>query len=388
MLGTMATAHAQALSASSQDASTEQLYPKRSVRPAGDSPTFTVTITTSDTIDVSDGSPTKFLGLIRNTNITADTIKFNRMQSLPCGWTSSVCFGENCYSPGTDSAWYVFPSDTTMLLTLDINPGYSPIPVNPIIYLTLTALTGDRADTIQLPFYITYVPQDSLSFQMTAVNFSQSFQGSGKHPMRANIQNLSCSPNTINVSTQQILPLGWSSKICINGDNCASDTTTISFPFAGAGDLNASQDILLWATVPPSFSKTDSAVFLVHVHPSGASIADSGTYRFSMIVNPTLGIPDGDAEPRAGIVVVNAWPNPLLATSKLNLEIMTDRSGPAEAHVYDIGGVEKATVEVGELSVGSNRVLLSGFAVPSGEYIVRIQQDGASSEPIRIRFIK
>jgi hypothetical protein len=91
---------------------------------------------------------------------------------------------------------------------------------------------------------------------------------------------------------------------------------------------------------------------------------------------------------RAGLAVLNVWPNPLSSSSNLNLDIMTDRDGFAIAHVFDVIGNELATVNLGSLSIGENHSQLSGLKLPSGDYMLRIEQGRSTSGMIRINYVK
>jgi len=278
-----------------------------------------------------------------------------------------------------------------MGLTVDLSPGYSTTPLSPVIYIRLSALTGDPADSVLLQFKSNYTPSDPHTYLWQNTVFTRTFNGSGKHPLGGQIQNRLCSYDTMSITSQQVLPAGWTGKFCVASTACSMNDTTIKYSFASTGDPLGydSRTINYTITVPTTQKTVDSAILYVSVHPKGGTVADSGNYRFSLVVNPPpQGVEADPSAPRAGVVVVNAWPNPIMAASKLNLDIMTDRDGPAIAHIYDMSGIEKATLEVGEIAVGSNRVTLSGLAVPSGDYILRIQQDGANSGPVRISYIR
>ncbi len=91
---------------------------------------------------------------------------------------------------------------------------------------------------------------------------------------------------------------------------------------------------------------------------------------------------------QAGMVVTNAWPNPLHPASTLHLEVLTDKEGSVSAGIYDLDGTQKATLSLGELSVGSNELQVDVPELSSGEYIIRIQQGSNAPEIVRINYIK
>ncbi len=377
--------------AHAQDPSTEHLYPTRSVRPTGDQTTFTVTLDTN-WLDVSVDNPAgyEYTGTITNIDTKADSIKFLRTQYLPCGWTSSICFGTNCYSPLTDSATYYFPPNVPTSLIIHLFPSFSSVPLAPVMHFKFTSVNGPVADTMLVVLTSSYTPSDPHTYRWQNTVFDRTFTGPNKHSVQGGLVNLTCAADTLDIRAHAVLPTGWTGKFCVNGDVCAIDST-IRYAFAETGNDTAAdyRSVSLSVTVPSPLVTTDSAIFYVSVHRESGTADDTGNYRFSIVVNPVQNsVASGESDARAGVMVINAWPNPLLARAKLNLDIMTDRDGPAQAHVYDMGGVEKATFDAGELTIGSNRIALSGLAIPSGEYIVRIQQDGASSGPVRINFLR
>jgi hypothetical protein len=90
----------------------------------------------------------------------------------------------------------------------------------------------------------------------------------------------------------------------------------------------------------------------------------------------------------AGLVVTNAWPNPLHPASSLHLELLTDKDSPITAGIYDVAGTQKAALELGQVSVGSNELQASVPDLASGEYLIRIQQGTDNPVIVKINYIK
>jgi hypothetical protein len=91
---------------------------------------------------------------------------------------------------------------------------------------------------------------------------------------------------------------------------------------------------------------------------------------------------------QAGMVITNAWPNPLHTASTLHLEVLTDKQGPVNAGIYALDGTQKATLELGQMNAGSNELQVAAPDLPSGEYIIRLQQGSDKPEIVRINYIK
>ena len=117
-----------------------------------DSRSFNIAM--ADTIVRFDFDPNSIFTLTGEiTNLTTDPVKiiFNRTHlRLPQEWTSSVCFGANCFSPKTDS---IQPSNA-----FNLEPGtkgsfilniYCPTARRDSVidYIRFTSLTGDPGDT-------------------------------------------------------------------------------------------------------------------------------------------------------------------------------------------------------------------------------------------------
>jgi hypothetical protein len=111
-------------------------------------------------------------------------------------------------------------------------------------------------------------------------------------------------------------------------------------------------------------------------------------YRFSFVVLPSSSVASQSGE-SAGLVVTNAWPNPLRPSIGLHLEVLTDEPGTAMATVYNVDGTRKATLQLGELTAGTNDLQLSlPDELSSGEYIIRVTEGRNASEIVRINYIK
>jgi len=358
---------------------------------AGEFP-FEVTV---DTLlaDVSDGKQHAYLGSISNLSHDSLQIFFRRQQAVPCGWTSSVCFGSLCFPATQDSAsTWLAPVDSpfhAVGLTLDINPALSENHDTSRVYITIGA--GDAMaskDTILYPFVTTFAPSDPpviFNWASTPKDV-YSFNGAGLHIFSSVLQNRACSGVPYHFSLQSQLPAGWTAVYTVGKSDTSSGPLT--YPFAGAGDFQGGdRQKIQFKVTAPILTKTDSATIYLSVHPETNNPADSMLYKFKAIFNAPLGGVE-NSEDRVGLAVLNVWPNPVHASANLNFDIMTDRDGPAIAHVYDVVGSEIYTSLVDGLSVGENHVQLGGLNLPSGDYMIVIQQGKAASEAIRINYVK
>jgi hypothetical protein len=339
--------------------------------------------------NVNDGKQHAYLGTI--TNRSEDTLQvfFRRQQDAPCGWTSSVCFGSLCFPATQDNAVTLLAPGQSLALTLDINPALSEHSDTSHVYITLGA--GDMAvssDTMLYHFVTTFEPSNPpIIFGWASLPKDvYSFNGGGLHLFSAILQHRACSTLPYHFSMQAQLPAGWTASYTVGKSE--TSTGALTYSFAGAGDLQgADRQKIQFKVTAPTLAKTDSAVIYLSVHPETSNPADSMLYKFTAVFNLPLGGVESNDE-GAGLAVLNVWPNPVHASANLNFDIMTDRDGPAIAHVYDVVGSEVYTSTMDGLSVGENHVQLGGLNLPSGDYMIVIQQGKATSEAIRINYVK
>ncbi len=131
----------------------------------------------------------------------------------------------------------------------------------------------------------------------------------------------------------------------------------------------------------------DSASIGSGIHSLTGVIAGTHANTIPTSANPASSVALQPGE-RAGLVVTNAWPNPLHPASTLHLEVLTDQEGSVTAGIYDLAGTQKGTLELGQMGAGSNELQVAMPDLPSGEYIIRIQQGTDAPEVVRINYIK
>jgi hypothetical protein len=354
---------------------------------------FSVVQSGPSTVQLSSDGEYTFECTVRNVSSVADSIYFKRSELLPVGWTTSVCWGTNCFADAVDSVIYVIPPLGTASLSLNVFPCLNNTPDSTTVSLRVGVL-GSSSDTMLLPFQVSFVPANPpLVFQWSGVSypgpsFDTNFVGNGNHILSNFLENDFGLGAEYKFSIQDSLPAGWMLTTCVQGlqNNCTSgDSLKVAFEPFGSDNY---QQLLKFTLNVPEITTTDSAIIYFAVHPEISNPADSATYRFSMVVESTNSGVASQSGGQAGMAITNAWPNPLHPASMLHLEVMTDKDGPVTAGIYDLDGTPKGTLELGSLSVGSNELQATVPDLASGEYIIRIQQGTDAPEIVRINYIK
>jgi len=356
---------------------------------------FTIAPLDTNWQDVSDGAQHAFLVNVHNSSLDTLPIYFYRSQRLPGGWTSSVCWGTSCYSYLDDSEVATIQPNATALLTLDLTPALDDAQDSGTVWLRVGVAGGASSDMVLLPFYANYFPSDPpIVFQWSDTILERTYQGQGTWNFSKFLTNRAGRAIDYSLSLQDSLPAGWTLKFCDRRDpsdatdTCATGNILVT-NFSNETDGGTTyQQHLKFTLDAPVVTTQDSAVIYLSVHPQTSNPADAAIYRFVMIVQPLSGVASAAPSDRAGLAVTNAWPNPLVGSGALHLEILTDEAGAATAVIYDVTGTQKGTLDLGMLHEGTNEVMASAHSLPSGEYIIRVNQGGSTSEAIRINYVK
>ena len=123
-----------------------------------DQTSFTLTLDQGNRAKVVPGKDITLNGVIKNKTAFDLQVNFRRSYTrLPQGWTSSICFGETCYSPKTDSlppglGYLIAQPDSTALFVLHLYVPPSGTPDSLSEYIQFFAENGNPEDTIGISF--------------------------------------------------------------------------------------------------------------------------------------------------------------------------------------------------------------------------------------------
>lgn len=361
---------------------------------------FTVARDT-DWQDLSDGLQHTFFFSVRNLTSSPLPINIIRTQLLSTGWASSICDPNLCHAASDGSIPWTLQPNASANFSLNLIPMLDDEPDSGTVWLRIAG--GTASDTMSLPFYGTYLPSDTpIVFQWGGIpSFAQTFQGSGTWPLKDFLENHAARGIDYLLTIQDSLPTGWhltfddqenpNSTTGNTGDTIINllapvGTASLVTNFSGYGD-STYQQRLTFTLNAPTVTKEDSAVIYLSIHPQTSNPADSANKRFVMVVQPQSSVA-GAPDDRVGLAVTNAWPNPLVGGGVLHLEVLTDQAGQATALIYDVTGTQKGTLDLGMLHEGTNELQAAAPSLPSGEYIIRVNQGSSASEVVRINYVK
>jgi hypothetical protein len=309
---------------------------------------------------------------------------FSMQDSLPDGWSAQYCISSNCTSEAKDSSVFE-PYGDVSLSGYEQRVKFNLIePVllkkdSAIFYLSIHPSTENPADSANYRFVA--VVNTHLLNPVTNLPVT----GGSPDTITAQFENLLTVADGYHFSLRTMLPTGWSLENYCVGDSCSSGSDIIS-PFDANGGAKANQNVVFALNTQAS-ARIDTGILYLSSYP----IDNPGDLRIDTlyaVTNPQSGVSTNSDVTTAGLAVTNVWPNPVYGSGKLTLDILTDRAGACLARIYDIAGIEQATVDLGTLRVGENEVQIANPNLHSGEYIIRIEQGNDASEVIRINYIR
>ncbi len=156
-----------------------------------------------------------FTVTVHNTSSNPQSIYFRRYEQLPVGWSSSVCWGVNCYTAGDDSEAFLIAADSSAQLILNFTPAIYDAPDSGSVWLRVGPV-GTSTDTVQLPFSGTFVPGNPpIIFTWSGTpTFRRTYVGPASGGSQWTLQNLlqNQSGRSVNyaLSIVDSLPTGWS----------------------------------------------------------------------------------------------------------------------------------------------------------------------------------
>ena len=329
-------------------------------------------------IDSTLGSEMVFDFEIINISQAVQTVfEVRTINNLPSNWTSSLCFGVNCFPPYLDSV-----ATTTEFNTPPINPGDTLL-----TSLHVTAIGNDGTAIVQVQIGTFRSPLDRtiIDFIATTPEVLENEIAVIVHRTHIDstlgsemvfdfeVINISQFQQTVfEVRTINDLPSSWTSSLCF-GDNCYST------------ELDSIATTPDFGTTPP-LNPGDTLITSLHVISAGndgtANVqVQVGTFRdpvnrielnFSATTIPVSVVDENTLV--ADYYLEQNYPNPFNPSTKINFGL--EKAGNVEIAVYNILGNKVATLFNGYKSAGKHSVTFDAAKLSSGVYFYKINSEG------------
>jgi hypothetical protein len=325
-------------------------------------------------IDSTLGSEMVFEFEIINISQAEQTVfEVRTINDLPGDWTSSLCFGVNCFPPSLDSV-----ATTIDFNTPPIIPGDTLI-----TSLHVTAIGNDGTANVQIQIgtfrtptartiidFVATTPE-ALEDEITVVVHQTNIDSTLGSEMVFDFEviNISQFQQTVfEVRTVNDLPSSWASSLCF-GDNCYSSELD---SIATTPDFGAT----------PPLNPGDTLITSLHVVSAGSDGTANvqvqvGTFRDPtnrIELNLTATTIPVSVEDENTIVtdyyLEQNYPNPFNPSTKINFGIK--KASNVEISVYNILGNKITTLFNGIKSKGNHSVTFDASKFSSGVYFYKI----------------
>ena len=235
-------------------------------------------------IETSSNADSAFDGMITNTLSTPSMITFRRTANLPAGWTTSICFGTNCFASSIDTTGQTFGAGESQGLVVHVIPTLGEVADSGTLYLKLYSASGNPADTVLLVFKVVYHPGNPpLIFRLDDSHVRWSVIGKGQKVFSPMLYNFAGTSVMYHVWTDAVhTPAGWSNVFCVVDSCPGAHDAWQSLGAAFSDSYSAKVKCTMQA---PTLVERDSVVFYMHVRPQTPNPADSMIYRFCALMN-------------------------------------------------------------------------------------------------------
>lgn len=342
----------------------------------------------SDRFTFSTDADFVITGTMMNNSDNPVGISFRRYQALPKAWTTSVCFGTNCFAAQVDSAFEVFGAHESREFILHVNPRMLDISDSGWVYLRVRAETGSIGDTVSFLLRPVFEPgQPPIVFQLMKADSGKVFTGNGPFVVGATFQNRSADTLKFVYQVASQLPTGWTGSLCLR-DSCASlQNGSASIRYTMVSLVSQTVRMRIENTTGVSLTEPDSAVFYLTVKPQTKNSADSMVYRFVAQLLPAAGVTAAAATPTR-LLLGSVYPNPLAITggsAEVSFAVQADATANVSLALYDVGGKVIAQLPCGIVERGISTRSISLRNVEPGAYFARVSDGTSLSNPVLVR---
>jgi hypothetical protein len=321
---------------------------------------------------VAPGEAKVLEGYVHNTSTSDIFMQATRVTNdIPGDWTTTLCFGDNCYPPFVS----VVPTDDNG------NPAFLPIAAGDSAFFDITFNTSESSGSARGEAMITFVDvvsteADTVLFSVTAETPGPAFaitvpdtsvemQAGQSHEFTGMVYNTSDKPLTFfMVRRQNNIPASWSTSLCFGACPQAEVDTVNSLIMNG-------DSLEYTVTFNTSDQSADSGSVYMAFYADGET--DTVTQVFK--VNTTLTDMEHPAEiPVTSFRLLGNFPNPFNPVTTIRYQL--SQLSRVVLTVYDLSGKTVYTQDLGRQKSGLHQYRLNAENLSSGSYLYRIQANG------------
>lgn len=320
-------------------------------------PPFTVE-PEATTLEGKPGESFVMKGYIHNRSNETMVIKLTRVEnSIPEDWTTTLCFGSNCYPSFVDQPDPVAVNAGDSLF-FDITFNTGAVPDTGKALLRFEDLVSGYKDSLW--FHASTLVPAAIKLGQTVA--SASGMSGDTFELGGYVYNLTDSLITVNlVRFCNNLPDGWTSSICF--DVCVSpavDTVT---------SVIAPMDSLPYTlTVTTQGSEKDSGEVCLKFYAVGAY--DTLSQNFNVTVTPTA-IDESPEAVNRDFRLFGNFPNPFNPQTTIRYRI--ERTARVKIDIFTVNGQQVMTLLDRVQKSGYHEVMLNAEHLSSGVYYYRLK---------------
>ncbi len=325
---------------------------------------------------VEPGTSIVLEGYVHNTSGSDIFLQANRIvNDIPGTWTTTLCFGDNCYPPFVN----IVPTDNNG------NPAFLPVASGDSAFFDITFNTADNDSTEYGNALVTFqdvitTETDTVSFSVTAQKpappgpaFSVSspadttvnIQGGQGHEFQGMVYNTSDKPLTFFlIRRQNAIPAAWSTSLCFGACPQAEVDTVNSLIMNG-------DSLQYTVTFNTDDQNSDSGFVQIAIFADGET--DTVTQVFT-VSSTVTDIEPLDTQEITTFRILGNYPNPFNPSTTISYQL--PQLSKVTVTVYDVSGKAVYTQDLGRQQSGVQHFRFNAENLSSGAYLYRIQANG------------
>lgn len=280
-----------------------------------------------------------------------------KTNDIPTGWTTSMCVGDNCYSPMqseiTEAIQVGDTLDFKLTFNTDAEAGYGQA------LISFTDMTSLQSDSV---LYSVTTQTPGPKFDISVIDSNASIPAGSLRELGGFVYNLTEAPLTVTMVRNEIsLPQDWSTSLCFG--SCVSSADDTVAAEIGIGDSLAYSITFVTDTL------AGNGVVLLQFFVEGES--DTLEQTFSVETTATGIAGNSHAETINTFKLFGNYPNPFNPETVIRYQL--PQSDNVELVVYNTLGKKIATLVNQKQNAGKYSVRFNAGNLSSGTYLYRLK---------------